>query len=382
MLDHVVSYGLLAVTVVLWGIMMAKLLRGLHRHRYNEIMTEASIIEDKPSVSVCIPARNEVHAMVDCLERVIANSYPKLEIIVLDDHSADETPNLIKSFASAGVRFVEGAALPEGWVGKNYSLERLAKEASGTYILFMDVDTHLSVDSIEMLVEYMTHQKVDMVSVLPRRNDGYRLSVLFSTLRYFWEVIFHSKKTPSSSSNAWMIRRDVLLQEYGGFQQLKTAVQPETVVAAGLMARDSYRFLVSSPQMGVAYEKKWRSQISTSVRLLYPLAGAKFFKGVVAALALLFLSVPSLLCLQGLVLGWSTVHLVAAAVLVLFSGLYGIYTNHVWRRGWVIGAVLWPLIIVQELIVFIVSMERHLRGAVTWRGRPIAVSKRSGPPAT
>ena len=38
-----------------------------------------------PSVSVCIPARNETHAMSECLESVLASDYPKLEAIVLDD---------------------------------------------------------------------------------------------------------------------------------------------------------------------------------------------------------------------------------------------------------------------------------------------------------
>ena len=46
--------------------------------------------------------------MTDALHRVIASTYPKLEIIVLDDLSADKTPALIKAFAQDGVRFIEG----------------------------------------------------------------------------------------------------------------------------------------------------------------------------------------------------------------------------------------------------------------------------------
>ena len=63
--------------------------------------------------------------MNDCLERVVASTYPKLEIIVLDDHSQDNTSALIKSFAHKGVRFVEGTKLPEGWLGKNHALQLL-----------------------------------------------------------------------------------------------------------------------------------------------------------------------------------------------------------------------------------------------------------------
>ena len=78
-----------------------------------------------PSVTVCIPARNEDHALTDCLHKVLASDYEKLEIIVVDDNSVDNTSVLIKSFAHAGVRFVAGSELPEGWLGKNHSLQML-----------------------------------------------------------------------------------------------------------------------------------------------------------------------------------------------------------------------------------------------------------------
>ena len=93
------------------------------------------IVDEIPSVSVCIAARNETHAMTQCLERVIATDYPKLEIIVLDDGSRDDTSILIKSFAHAGVRFVEGKTLQDGWLGKNYAQYTLAKEASGKIVV-------------------------------------------------------------------------------------------------------------------------------------------------------------------------------------------------------------------------------------------------------
>ena len=181
-----------------------------------------------PTVTVCIPARNEDHALHDCLERVIASDYEKLEIIVLDDLSIDDTPVIIKAFAHEGVRFVEGAALPEGWLGKNHALSELLQEASGTYVLFMDVDTRLEPDSIDKLVRYMLQEEALMVSVLPRRNDGWRASVMFSTLRYFWELLFHRKSSPATASNAWLIHRQTLVDRWPGLVAFKSAIQPES----------------------------------------------------------------------------------------------------------------------------------------------------------
>src|SRR5688500_11530400 len=69
---------------------------------------EIKLRTEMPSVTVCIPARNEMHALAECLERVLASDYEKLEILVFDDSSLDDTPTLIKSFAHEGVRFVPG----------------------------------------------------------------------------------------------------------------------------------------------------------------------------------------------------------------------------------------------------------------------------------
>ena len=63
---------------------------------------------DLPTVTVAIPARNETEDLAFCIESLVASNYPKLEILVLDDCSQDNTPEVIKSFAHKGVRFLSG----------------------------------------------------------------------------------------------------------------------------------------------------------------------------------------------------------------------------------------------------------------------------------
>ena len=330
---------------------------------------------DLPSVTVCIPARNEMHAMTECLERVIASNYPKLEVIVLDDHSRDDTSTLIKAYAHEGVRFVEGSALPEGWLGKNHALQGLLKHASGKYVLFMDVDTRLSPDSIGQLVEYTLREDVKMVSVLPRRDDGMRSSVLFSTLRYFWEIMFHRKESPATASNAWLIHRQTLIETWQGFSAFKSAIQPESKLSAALMATNDYRFVIGSQLLGIAYEKKWRSQVETSIRLLFPLLGSKTSHGIIAFLDMLIVAWPLFVLLSGFVYGWGIHQLLSGVLILMFGGLYYSYLRRVRSHGRVLGALLWPIIVVQEAIVLVMSMERYERGAVTWKGRVIKVPK-------
>jgi len=328
-------------------------------------------LDSLPSVTVCIPVRNETHVMTDALQRVIASTYPKLEIIVLDDLSGDNTPALVKAFAQEGVRFVEGEKLPAGWLGKNHALQGLLDQASGTYVLFMDVDTRLAPDSIQQLVSYAQQEKAAMVSVLPRRNDAPRASVFFSPLRYFWEIMFHRKSAPATTSNAWMIHRKTLLDTFKGFHELRAVIQPESHIAAALMATQQYRFLIGTDQLGVSYEKKWRSQLSTSVRLLFPLLGSKITHAVIAALDLIVAASPVFILISSLFLGWTVHHFIALAIFCLYGALYATYLRMVWQRGWIVGGLLWALIVVQEAILVIVSAIRYGRKLVTWKGRRV-----------
>ncbi|MCD8561812.1 glycosyltransferase, partial [Candidatus Saccharibacteria bacterium] len=152
-LEVIGYFWLLVVTGMLCaiGYTLRKVFQQHKAPHYTSSLTDGS---DMPSVSVCIPARNEQHALADCLQRVIASTYERLEIIVLDDVSGDDTSALIRSFAQDGVRFVQGKALPPGWLGKNHALQGLLEEASGSYVLFMDVDTRLEPQAIEHLVRY------------------------------------------------------------------------------------------------------------------------------------------------------------------------------------------------------------------------------------
>ena len=325
--------------------------------------------EDLPSVSICIAARNERHAMTQCLERVLESDYEKLEVIVFDDSSDDDTSILIRSFAHAGVRFVPATALPDGWLGRTHALDILAREASGTYIVYMDVDTFISPKTISTTVEMITRTDKAMLSVLPSRNDIWRASTLFGPLRYFWQLVVSSYAHPTASAAFWMVNRERLL-DIGGLARVKGEVLAETRLAA-IFGRDS-QYVIDSGKLGISYEKKWRSQIETSRRTLYPLVRGK--RSIMAALGLLLLNIPLFGAIASLALGWQLLALMFGALLAAFMLIYGMYTYRVWRSNWWIGAFLWPIVIFQEGILFIQSVTGYLFHTITWKGRPVAAA--------
>lgn len=370
MLEVIVIIAYIVIATML-GLMARQVYRAMKLFTPPVYTSKLGHEVDLQSVTVCIPARNEQHALTDCLQKVVASTYQRLEIIVLDDVSGDDTSALIKSFASEGVRFVQGKPLVKGWLGKNHALQGLLDQASGTFVLFMDVDTRLSPKAIENAVRYAASQHATMVSVLPRREDGWRGSVIASPLRYFWEILFHRKSWPATASNAWLIRRDVLLERFGGFESFKNAVQPEAKIAAELATTSEYRFLMSTENFGVAYEKKWRSQLLTSVRLLFPLLGNQGALSFIALLDLLVLLVPFVMGVVMLMGGSVVLGAVGVALALSFCALYGWYAHRVWSKGWFIGAVIWPLLLIQECALIVASFVKYKRQTVTWKGRTI-----------
>src|SRR5258708_5086151 len=91
-----------------------------------------------PRVSIIVPARNEEKKIREALQSLLAQDYPNLEFIVLNDRSTDRTGEILAQMAAEDARLclVNIAELPQGWLGKNYDLYQGAQRPDGTFVLF------------------------------------------------------------------------------------------------------------------------------------------------------------------------------------------------------------------------------------------------------
>lgn len=329
-------------------------------------------LDDAPTISVCIAARNEMHSMSSCLESVLASDYPKLEVLVLDDNSTDKTPNIVRAFAHAGVRFIPGDDLPDGWLGRNFALETLLDEASGKYVLFLDVDARLKPGTIGLMIRQLLSKDSQMMTVVPQRSDMWRSSAWFGTLRYFWEIIFNSPRTPGVSSSAWLINRQVLQTELGGIGRWRDMVQPEQGIAK-VLSPEKYQLIISTSEFGLTYEKKWLSQLASSRRVLLPRFGNSVTNAMVGVGLLASIVLPQVVFVLSLVSGL-TAELFWGAVLIgmlsIFCSL--LYYRLVWSRGWIYSPVVATYAAWQELFILASSIIAYHRGTVIWKDRPVA----------
>ncbi|MDT8367758.1 MAG: glycosyltransferase family 2 protein [Longimicrobiales bacterium] len=127
-------------------------------------------------VSVVIPARNEARNIERVMRTVAASDHPDVEILVVDDRSEDATAEIARRVASdlaatssARIRVIEGAELPEGWLGKPWACAQGGEAATGAYLLFTDADTRHAPDLLRRAVAELEATGAEVLSLAGRQ---------------------------------------------------------------------------------------------------------------------------------------------------------------------------------------------------------------------
>ncbi len=127
-----------------------------------------------PYISILVPARNEEQHIEACVRSLLSQTYPRLEILVLNDNSTDNTAAIVQRIINAlpatkteQLRLLEGQPLPTGWVGKNFACQQLAQQAQGDYLLFTDADTLHEPTMAASIIACMQHFDVKLLTAQP-----------------------------------------------------------------------------------------------------------------------------------------------------------------------------------------------------------------------
>jgi glycosyltransferase involved in cell wall biosynthesis len=215
----------------------------------------------KQLVSILIPAYNAQRWIAFTLQSAIAQTWPRKEIIVVNDGSSDRTAHIVRQFASQGVKLVST---------ENRGLSSAQNQAfhlsRGDYIQWLDADDLLAPDKIERQLAAL------------RKGDGPRI-LLSSPWASFYYRTRHAKFVRNSlwqdlSPVEWLRRK---LSENLHMQNATWLVSRELTEAAGpwdtrlqydqdgeyfarvLLASEGTRFV---PETGIFYRASPSNRIS------------------------------------------------------------------------------------------------------------------------
>lgn len=164
---EIISWGLMSMLLLRFGVVLVNWWSPVHLGA--KVVKETG--SSAPRVSILIPARNEAGNLPSLLRDLKNTDYPNFEIIVCNDHSTDQTLDVLESF-SKGWRllgYFDSEPLPNGWVGKNFACHQLAQKATGDWYLFLDADVRLNRDAIGRAVEGARRRGVSLLSVFPQQ---------------------------------------------------------------------------------------------------------------------------------------------------------------------------------------------------------------------
>src|SRR5690606_8823653 len=92
---------LTAIAAVLFAVRV-----GIFLRRCPTLRPGAPAPDDAPLISVVLPARNEAKHIERCVRAVLAQDYPHLELVVIDDGSTDATPEILARLAAEDARVI------------------------------------------------------------------------------------------------------------------------------------------------------------------------------------------------------------------------------------------------------------------------------------
>jgi hyaluronan synthase len=136
----------------------------------------------RPTVSVIVPAKNEEEVIQRTINAILDSDYPhdKLEIIVIDDGSTDNTVAEIQKMGSTRITFIKN----EKNLGKRLSLGKGFMKSTGEIIMCVDSDSFVEKDSITLMMQPFT--KPDIVAVCGHGKAANIDVNMLTKIQHFW----------------------------------------------------------------------------------------------------------------------------------------------------------------------------------------------------
>jgi cellulose synthase/poly-beta-1,6-N-acetylglucosamine synthase-like glycosyltransferase len=187
-------------------------------------VTTPRAVPFQTKVTVLIAARNEEERISLTIEDVLAQNYPKhlLEIIIVDDHSTDNTAAIISSYANRGVTLLKLNEAEPLNSYKKKAISEAIKLSTGELMVATDADCRMGPNWLSSIVGYYETQNLVMISSPVTYFEERSLFELMQTLEFGYLIgigaAFIGNGRASTCNGANFAYRKDVFYEVGGFK--------------------------------------------------------------------------------------------------------------------------------------------------------------------
>ncbi len=170
----------------------------------------------QPLISILTPFKNTAQFLPECVESIINQDYSNWELVIVDDHSTDESYKIVDEFAQIDSRI---QLLKNDGDGIIDALKLALKNSKGSYVTRMDSDDVMTPDKLEILLSNLlshgkNHIAMGMVKYFSENGIGAgyaRYEIWLNELTKFGNNYSEIYKECVIPSPCWMVHKDDLL---------------------------------------------------------------------------------------------------------------------------------------------------------------------------
>jgi glycosyltransferase involved in cell wall biosynthesis len=241
------------ITALAWAVHAVTVLRGLPRVPDLLQLPDPPLDPAAPSLTVIVPACNEAKDIAACLQSLIAQDYPNLDVLAVNDRSTDQTGDLMDALAAqhpTRLRVLHITELPSGWLGKTHAMALAARHTTADYLLFTDADILFDPTVLRRSIAYLVESRGDHLVTFPtllikRWDEAVVLGLIQVSSLWAarpWRIADPTSQRDAVGVGAFnLVKRSAYL-EVGGFEALRMEVVEDLALgrrikAAGLAPR-------------------------------------------------------------------------------------------------------------------------------------------------
>jgi hypothetical protein len=295
--------GVISGAALLGALSWIWLLAESYLHRDLFVLLETQPAEPPPtgwpSLAVAFAARDEAAEVGKATRSLLAQDYPGLEVIAVDDRSKDDTGAILDALAreDSKLRVIHIRELPDGWLGKTHALQAASTSTTADWLLFTDADVVFAPETLRRALALAVRESLDHLTVIPdtlTESLGERafMAMFFGLFAFYcppWRLNDPRRKA-ALGVGAFNLVRAEAFRAVGGFGHVALSVDDDMRLAQALkFAGYLSRAVVGRRCLSL----RWHSGLGPMIRGLEK----NFFAGLDFNLPVVALAVPGMVVL-------------------------------------------------------------------------------------